>query len=112
MAASQNKPAAWAVLEHALSQQKPVQALYHGHPRTLCPHALGWKNSRAKVMSYQSGGTTSEGALPADPRDRWRCMFIDEIENPEITDGHWETADNHSVPSTCMDLPPDIEVPH
>ena len=110
MTTSMNKPAAWTVLEQALSQKKPVQANYHAHQQVLCPHALGWKNGRAKVMSYQSGGTTSDGPLPVDPHDRWKCMFVEELEAPELIDDPWETADNHSVASSCLDQPPEIEV--
>ena len=32
------------------------------------------------LLGYQTGGQTSTGALPADPRQRWRCLFIDEID--------------------------------
>jgi hypothetical protein len=76
---------------------------YHGHERVICPHALGWKNGRAKVLSYQKAGTTSEGALPADHRQRWRSMFVDEVEGPEVIDGSWETAPNASMSSNCID---------
>jgi len=33
------------------------------------------------LLGYQTGGETSTGALPADPRQRWRCFFVDEVEN-------------------------------
>lgn len=104
------KPPAWSVLHQALLRKKPVRARYHGHDRILCPHALGWKNGRAKVISFQSGGTTRHGPLPANRDDRWRCMFVDEVEDPVMVDGEWETADNHTRPSNCLDLPADHEV--
>jgi len=98
-----NRPPAWAVLEQALLQRRPVSADYHGRPRLLCPHALGWKNGRAKVLSYQAAGTTSHGGLPADPAQRWRSMFIDEIDHPAVVDGEWHTADNYTSASNCID---------
>jgi hypothetical protein len=104
------RPPAWSVLQQALLQKKPVHARYHGHERILCPHALGWRNGRAKVTAFQSGGTTSDGPLPANRDDRWRCMFVDEVEGPVMFNGEWETADNHSQPSSCLDLPADYEV--
>ncbi len=97
------RPAAWAVLEKALVERRPVLARYHGEQRLLCPHALGWKNGRPKVLAYQAGGTTTHGALPASPQQRWRSMFIDEIEEPAITAGPWHTADNYSPGSNCID---------
>ena len=49
-------------------------------PAVVCPHALGWKNHRPMLLGYQVGGQTSTGAHP-DPRKRWRCMYIDEIDH-------------------------------
>jgi hypothetical protein len=91
-------PAAWAVLEAALRQHRPVAVSYHGHQRIVCPHALGWKNNRPMLLAYQTGGHTSTGALPADPRNRWRCLFIDEVD--QVVDAEpatWATADNYNA---------------
>jgi len=90
------RPPAWAVLEQGLVQRRPVAARYHGQQRLLCPHALGWRNGRPKVLAYQADGATSHGGLPVDPRQRWRSMFIDEIEDPTISDAPWQTADNYT----------------
>ena len=103
MTAEPNRPPAWAVLEQALNDKRPVRARYHGNERVLCPHALGWKHGRPKVLSYQSGGTTSQGALEPGPH-AWRSMFIDEIEDLSITDGPWQTAHNFSHDSSCFDV--------
>jgi hypothetical protein len=100
-------PAAWAPLEEALRQRRPVRVYYHGRQRLLCPHALGWKNHRPLLLGYQVGGQTSTGILPVDPRKRWRCMFIDEIDR--VTDAAlttpWQTADNynHDRPFNAID---------
>jgi hypothetical protein len=101
------RPPAWAVLAQALIERRPVQARYHDRHRVLCPHALGWKNGRPKVLCYQPDATADNGALRADPRQRWRSMFVDEIEDPTITDGPWQTADNYSQNSNCID---DLEI--
>lgn len=97
--AGRNRPPAWTVLEQALLERRPVRARYHGTERVICPHALGWKNARPKVLSYQADPT----ALPPEPRQRWRSMFVDEIEDPVITDGRWETADNYSRETNNID---------
>jgi hypothetical protein len=92
------------VLERAIIERRPVRVRYHGHERVLCPHALGWKSGRLKLLSYQSGGITSQGPIPKDPRQRWRSMFVDEIEDVTINDGPWQTADNYSLHnSNCID---------
>lgn len=92
----------WAALEQALRERRPIRIRYHGHERVVCPHALGWKHGRPKVLAYQTGGTTSQGPLPPDPEKRWRSMFVDEIEDVLITDGAWESAANYSQDSTCF----------
>jgi hypothetical protein len=100
-------PAAWAPLEAALHQRRPVHVFYHDRLRLICPHALGWKNHRPMLLGYQVGGQTSTGTLPADPRKRWRRMFVDEIDRvadaaPTTT---WQTADNynHLCPFNAID---------
>jgi Uma2 family endonuclease len=98
------RPPAWAVLERALIDKRPVRARYHDQQRVLCPHALGWKHGRAKVLAYQLSGATSRGALPLDPRELWRSMFVDEIEDAVIADGPWRSADNYSPASNCIDV--------
>ena len=95
--------AAWQLLEQALRLRRPVRVGYHGHQRLLCPHAMGWKNGRAKVLAYQSGGATSNGRLPTDPHQRWRWMFIDELEGPLLTNEPWQTADNYRGHSNGID---------
>lgn len=98
-----SRPPAWAVLERALIDRRPVRVRYHGQERIVCPHALGWKNGQAKVLAYQSDGATSKGRLPPDPRQRWRSMFVDEVEDPVITEHTWQTAINYSPDTNCID---------
>ena len=99
-------PATWAPLEAALRQRHPVWVSYHGLRRLVCPHALGWKHGRAMLLAYQSGGQTTNGALPADPRKRWRCLFVDEVDHVAVDrEAQWESASNynHSRPFSAID---------
>jgi hypothetical protein len=109
-------PAAWAPLETALRQRRPVHITYHGKQRLICPHALGWKNARPMLLAYQTGGHTTTGTLPADPRQRWRCMFVDEIDQIDATDPNstWGTADNYnpSHPFPAIDQVTIAVTPH
>ena len=93
----------WSTLERALTERRAVRASYHGRERVLCPHVLGWKNGRAKVLAYQAGGTRSEGALAEHPRQRWRCLFVDEVEDAVITEDRWESAENYSPKTNGID---------
>jgi len=91
-------PMAWATLEAALRQRRPVVVSYHAKQHLVCPHALGWKNDRPMLLAYQSGGETTTGTLPADPRKRWRCLFVDEVDSVAAADAAsaWGTADNYN----------------
>jgi hypothetical protein len=90
-------PTAWAELEVAVRGRRPVWVSYHGHERVLCPHALGWHNGRPMLLGYQAGGWTSSGSLDADPRKRWRCLFVDDIATVVAEpDQAWESADNYN----------------
>lgn len=89
---------AWSVLEAALRQRRPALLTYHGRQRLVCPHALGWKNGRPMLLAYQTGGETSMGSLPSDPRRRWRCLFVDEVDQVVAAEPEsaWGTADNYN----------------
>ena len=93
-------PVAWPPLEAALRQRRPVRHSYHGRQRIICPHALGWnKNGRPIVLGYQTAGQTSTGALPPDPRRRWRCLFVDEVEHVALAEppSACDTADHYNT---------------
>jgi hypothetical protein len=91
-------PPAWAPLEAALRARRPIHVTYHGHQRLVCPHALGWKTGRPLLLAYQTGGYTTTGTLPPDPRHRWRCLHIDQIDDltPADPTSTWETANNYN----------------
>ena len=93
-------PSVWETLEAALRQRRPVRLTYHGRQRTVCPHALGWKNDRAMLLAYQSAGPAPAGALPG-PRQGWRNLFVDDICDITLAApaAAWETADNYNTSS-------------
>lgn len=92
-------PPAWAALEQALRQRRPVEIAYHGRCRTVCPHALGWKNGRAMLLAYQSAEQITTEAQLTDPRRRWRNFFVDEIADVAFAApaGAWESAANYDA---------------
>jgi hypothetical protein len=94
------------VLAEAIARRRPVRASYHGHERLMCPHVLGWKDGRLRVLSYQVAGTTRTGGLPT-ANQRWRSMFVDDLENPVLTRDTWETADNYSLATNAIG---DVEI--
>ena len=90
-------PPAWLPLEQALRERRPVRLSYHGRRRLVSPHALGWSKNRLVLLGYQSDEGDRTGASPADPRTRWRCMFVDEVKDvvPAEETDDWQSADNY-----------------
>jgi predicted DNA-binding transcriptional regulator YafY len=97
---------AWAALDTAIRQRRPVQLTYHGKVRLVSPHALGFKNGRPMLLAYQAADH-STATPPTDPRKQWRNMFTDQIEQIQAADpaSRWETADNYnpSYPFNSID---------
>ena len=91
-------PTAWTALDIALRDRRPVHVRYHGLKRLICPHALGWKAGRPMVLGYQTGGHTTTGSLDPDPRNRWRCLYVDEIDDVTLADpaSRWATPGNYN----------------
>lgn len=99
-----HRPPAWDLLERAVTDKRTVRAGYHGHDRLLCPHLLGWKNGRARILAYQAAGSTSSGTLSDDHQQRWRWMLVEDIEDAAITDDPWHTAPNYRPGGTGIDI--------
>ncbi|MFW5498934.1 MULTISPECIES: hypothetical protein [unclassified Maridesulfovibrio] len=90
------------LLAEAIQNKKQVHALYKGHKRELCPHVLGEKNGITKCLFYQFGGESSSRPIVPGSTQNWRCLNIELLDDVEIIDGDWFTADNHSRTQTCV----------
>ncbi len=93
-------PTTWNVLSQALTDRRAVKATYHDRLRIICPHALGWKNGRAKTLVYQTAILDHQ---PSHDPHGWRSLFIDDIEDPIITNDPWHTAANYTPYTTGID---------
>ena len=96
--------AVYAMIREAILNKRIVLATYHGHRRTMCPHALGKKRGREQALFYQFAGTSSTGLGPVGSPDNWRCIPLAGLTNVSVTDGDWHTGRNHSRPQTCIDI--------
>lgn len=90
-------PTAWTRLAAAIAELRPVRLCYHGRQRTVCPHALGWKNHRPMLLALQIGEEAT-GESSVAPRQGWRCMFVDEIEVVTTADpaSRWQSATTYN----------------
>jgi hypothetical protein len=79
-----------AILRSAIRRQCPVEMLtLAGRLRQVCPHALGHKDYRLKVLVFQFFGESASG-LPS--RGAWRSFFLDDIAWAKIIDGPWQSG--------------------
>ena len=87
----------------AVANKRPIEAIYHGRPRLLCPHRLG-RNQRGqlRVLCYQYGGESESGLQPAGSPANWRCVALEQLSRVRLLDNGWWTAPNHSRPSSCV----------
>lgn len=90
----------YQTIRSAILKKQQVVISYKGYLREVCPHVIGQKVGREKVLTYQFGGGSSSG-LPQG--GEWRCMFIDEIDGVTARDGEWHTGRSHTQPQTCVD---------
>jgi hypothetical protein len=88
----------------AITQRRPIAALYRGRRRLLCPHLLGWnRQRRLLVLCYQYGDESESGLQPAGAPDNWRCLAVEHLSPVELLDDPWQSAENHSRPQRCIE---------
>lgn len=99
----------YQLIRNAIINKQQVIATYDGFRREMCPHVIGHKNGAEQVLCYQFGGDSSKGPIREQTKNNWRCITISKLTNVSVRDGEWFTYENHSRPSTCVDII-DIEV--
>jgi hypothetical protein len=94
----------YRLLWTAVSERRPVSAIYDRRPRLMCPHRLGRNvEGQLRVLCYQYGGQSSSGLEPAGSPENWRCIAVEKLRSVTLLDaGVWQTAPNHSRPARCV----------
>jgi hypothetical protein len=90
----------YALFEKAMRTQKQVVCTYEGHRRELCAIILGHTKGEEKALTFQFGGTSSQG-LPR--KGAWRCLWLAKVSDAELRDGAWFSGNRHTQPSHCVD---------
>ncbi|WP_313625699.1 hypothetical protein [Kosakonia sp.] len=93
----------YELIKQAILKKQQITAVYKGYYREMCPHALGTKNGKQQALFYQFGGESSKGRVDSTSTDNWRCLRLVDLENVQIRDGQWYTAENHSRAQSCVD---------
>lgn len=87
----------------AVSNKQPIEAIYQGRVRLVCPHRLGRnREGRLRVLCYQYGGESQSGLQPAGSPSNWRCVVLEKLRKVKLVEDSWRTAPNHSRPASCV----------
>ena len=83
---------AFDLLREAINKKIPIEVKHGGRTRIGCPHKLGYdKNSKAKVLLYQTGGDSSSGLAGSGSGGNWRWVFVTEMSSVVLSPGPWTT---------------------
>ena len=77
------------VLKEAVEKRRCVEIVAAGLQREVAPLAIGFKDSRRKVLTFQFKGGSSSGLAPGGA---WRCFFLDDITVARIIDEPWHSG--------------------
>lgn len=92
------------LIRTAILGRCPVEAVYEGRQRLLCPHMLGGnKAGQLRLLGYQYGGESGSGLQRKDGRGDWRCFSVEKLSRLQLLSAPWRTADTQSRCPTCMD---------
>jgi hypothetical protein len=93
----------YRLIRSAVTERRPISAVYEQIPRLVCPHRLGRNSTgKARVLCYQYGGESSTGLQASGSPANWRCMKLEKFSRVELLDGIWHTAPNESRLQTCI----------
>ena len=86
----------------AMRGRQQVVCVYQGHRRELCPILLGRTGLQEFSLTFQFGGDTSRGRVPAP--GEWKCLRLNEVRDVIVRDGPWHAGGSHSAVQTCMKM--------
>lgn len=81
----------YEILKAAIERRRCVRVIADDLWRDICPLALGYKDTKLKVLAFQYHGGSVSG-IAAD--GGWRCFSLDEISWAQINDDPWQSGHN------------------
>lgn len=92
------------LIRQAIADKQQIIAVYGGHMREMCPHAIGLgPKGNEQAIFYQFGGTSSKGDASKMPEaEKWRCLPLEGLSDLVVRAGDWHTGGNHSIANTCI----------
>jgi hypothetical protein len=93
----------YKLVQRAVANKQPIEAVYQGRPRLFCPHRLGRNRERElRALCYPYGGQSRSGLRPAGSAANWRGVALERLSRVKLVDGAWRTAPNHSRPASWV----------
>ena len=78
-------------LKDAIVRKRCVRIFAEGRSREVCPHALGLKDGRPRMLAFQYSGGSASGLAGSG---QWRTFFLSEIASATMIDGPWQGGSN------------------
>jgi predicted DNA-binding transcriptional regulator YafY len=67
------------LIRQAIREKRLLRFLYAGKERIVEPHDYGVQNGKVRLLSYQIGGESNSGTLPA-----WRWIDVDRLSDIHV----------------------------
>lgn len=83
------------LLREAMENRWRVTCVCDGHFRDFCPHAIGTREGRVRVLVFQVAGQSAEG-LP--PGGAWRVLDLRDMLDVVPGSGKWRTGPAEEAP--------------
>lgn len=88
-------------LKRAIAEKRCVRVMAEGRARDICPHALGLKEGRPRLLAFQYQGGSASGLAAGG---QWRAFFVGDIASATIIDGVWHTGPSFVAKAeACLD---------
>jgi hypothetical protein len=89
-----------ALIKEAIENRWAVTCVCDGHYREFCPHAIGAKAGRVRVLAFQFGGQSAEG-LPSG--GTWQVFDVRDMLDAAPQPGEWHTGPADAQPEDWAD---------
>ena len=94
--------ATYELFLRAMREKRQIVCVYQGYRRELCPILLGRTGLEEFSLTFQFGGDTSTGRIPA--AGDWKCLKLRDVRDVVLRDGPWHVGDRHSSRANCMKM--------
>jgi hypothetical protein len=93
----------YETIKKAIENRQSITCTYNGFLRKMTPHVIGIKSGKQHALFFQYGGHSKSG-LSKNLTDNWRCIEVGKITNLTINQDTFQTANNHSITQSCIDI--------